>query len=1518
VTFKSFVSEFLAMLERYESRLLSWGFYGGYFDAVQAQGWLHQSNSELRERWATLESEGESMESFLELLREERLLFELPDRPGCFRTRFAEGIRLLGGLRQLFPNRPWTIAPKLVSDIRINLAPRTYPRRKIKAEECWQDLAELVDPARGKCIHECFCALAYDGTKELEFAGFQRRAFRQIFASYGTERTGGSIVSAGTGSGKTKAFYLPALLRVVDDLLTNATPFTKVIAIYPRTVLLADQLREALSEAEKLVAVLAAHGLRRLTFGALLGDTPNAIDFERTIATDNPKLIAEARHWRRQGSGFIIPFLKAPSDPRRDLIWRDADRKIGCTRLHSDASPDKPEIDADILRLTRDELQSKPPDFLFLSAEMLNRELGSSEWSRTFGVGRRDLQPRLVLLDEVHTYQGIAGAQTAWLLRRWRHWSRARRVHFVGLSATLADAPAHLAKVAGLPSAAVVEFKPSGEEMISEGIEYNVAVKGNPAGSSLLATSIQTAMLVERLLAPNHIPDSGPDEIHGNAYYGRKTFGFTDNLDTLNRWLGDMKDAERKALAKLRQPVPSDSPLQLQRKRSDGQLWEICANVGHNLGTALRVSGCSSQRPGLNAASDLVIATSSLEVGFDDPEVGAIIHHKRPSSLASFVQRKGRAGRRRSMRPWTVVVLSDYGADRFAFHNSEQLFNPEIKSLFLPVQNPYVLRQQAVYLLLEWLGLNVRLGGPFSYLRPRRISPLQRESCLKLLHGILDQGPEFHRFQQELERFFLSGSGPGPDLSLTPATLNAILWDDPRSLLLEVVPTLVRKLETDWSQADPGKSGELEDRSFNRPLPQFIPAATFGELDLSELEIRFAGVDKDIERMAVSQALYEFCPGRVSKRYSIQEIEPGYWLMPSVRLLSSDLEWGINDAFADSVLLGSVSLPDGSVIVYQPLAITLSEQSPTVTERSNAFWNWQTLIQPVGKGHPLPLRGSEVWNRAVKNTVAHLHREQSGIEVLRFAETWDFDLQLTRLKGQSRSGTGLLREADEQGSIREAVGFRLKADGLSWEITQAFLDQTPHPSEDALRGLRGHYFLDRLRTSQVFRDRVDRFSAEWIHRTSLAMLLATAIRKRTSLAGAQLLLRGARIPALRKVLDQIIPMIEEDDSPQPRAKLRDRLMGFWSDPVILEEIERLEGTLWEPIDENSIVWCKARSLSAIAQAFSASALAGCDGVSEDDLTLDLLWDGTGPASIYLTEMGSGGLGHTEVIVTSLKNAPELFPDGVRHALNFCPRDQIACAMFSFLETLMEERGEGSLSTAVAAVRGAQDFNSMEQARDGFRTELFDAGLDASRSFVVAAVSRILRPGSSPATDRIAYVLNALWRRESERLGVEISAEVFSYVCAAYRPAARRLARVLRDVSGGTEPSPGQVYRIVEQLLLEGCKHSCPECMGVVNRYSDFGIASRELASGWLGLRPQVLQIESAADWREEMRTLLKGNAVLEVAFENARTAEVMKELQTLLAEELEVESILVPVTIGGIFKRGKLWVVHLQLRGFSA
>ena len=197
-----------------------------------------------------------------------------------------------------------------------------------------------------------------------------------------------------------------------------------------------------------------------------------------------------------------------------------------------------------------------------------------------------------------------------------------------------------------------------------------------------------------------------------------------------------MIDAERnRQLAALRlHPQHRNPPVVLPRAElrqmdAGGQIWELPRRLGHDLTRPLGIGRCSSQDPGLDSDMELTVATSSLEVGFDDPNVGAVLQHKSPMSLASFVQRKGRAGRRRGTRPWTVVVLSDYGRDRWDFQQIERLFEPQIEQLRLPIANPYVLRIQAVYFMLDWLGRklgSVGRYGPFAYFQPAdepRVSP---------------------------------------------------------------------------------------------------------------------------------------------------------------------------------------------------------------------------------------------------------------------------------------------------------------------------------------------------------------------------------------------------------------------------------------------------------------------------------------------------------------------------------------------------------------------------------------------------------------------------------------------------------------------------------------------------------------------------------------------------------------------------------------------------------------------------
>ena len=78
-----------------------------------------------------------------------------------------------------------------------------------------------------------------------------------------------------------------------------------------------------------------------------------------------------------------------------------------------------------------------------------------------------------MLLDEVHTYTGINGAQVALLLRRWKHLLNSS-VTWCGLSATLEDAPRFFAELVGLKPDGVEEITPTEKELVHEGAEYQI------------------------------------------------------------------------------------------------------------------------------------------------------------------------------------------------------------------------------------------------------------------------------------------------------------------------------------------------------------------------------------------------------------------------------------------------------------------------------------------------------------------------------------------------------------------------------------------------------------------------------------------------------------------------------------------------------------------------------------------------------------------------------------------------------------------------------------------------------------------------------------------------------------------------------------------------------------------------------------------------------------------------------------------------------------------------------------
>ena len=186
---ESQVDSLLESVEQREMRSLRWGYVDGS---------LSQDEIDSLARDITGGAATDPVE-LVEWMVERCLLFESSDDGGYrYRSRFAEGVRLLTRLKQLMPGRPWMAAPDLVSDYRIDARPRRVPRRDVDI----QDAIRELESVRRWDDQRRSIAEAVIGSRRL--SGFQLRAAQAILRP--AQQDVGTVLTAGTGTGTTLAF----------------------------------------------------------------------------------------------------------------------------------------------------------------------------------------------------------------------------------------------------------------------------------------------------------------------------------------------------------------------------------------------------------------------------------------------------------------------------------------------------------------------------------------------------------------------------------------------------------------------------------------------------------------------------------------------------------------------------------------------------------------------------------------------------------------------------------------------------------------------------------------------------------------------------------------------------------------------------------------------------------------------------------------------------------------------------------------------------------------------------------------------------------------------------------------------------------------------------------------------------------------------------------------------------------------------------------------------------------------
>lgn len=1506
----------LSALETRELRSLQWGFVDGAM-----------AESELQTLIATHlgDDDPDAVDAVIIELKDRCLLFEFEGEEGeyQYRSRFAEGVRLLSRLKQLFPGRSWASAPDLVSDFRVQARPRAFPRREVPLADAIARLSALPGwtGAHLAAINALIPA-------EFRLAGFQVRATEAVLRK--DPPGGGVVVCAGTGSGKTLAFYYPALIEIAT-LVRKDEFWTKAVALYPRVELLKDQFGEAYAQARRLDALMGQRGARPIRLGTFFSLTPG----EAT-----PRALEQAK-WKKEPTGYVCPFLTCPCG--KDLLWLHEDLAAGRKRLRcAKGAGCSGEVTDQEVALTRVDLKRSPPDILFTTTESLNQRLSDVSMRRAFGISPvRQKAVRLVLLDEIHTYSGTTGAQTALVMRRWRRLLPPD-VRFIGLSATLENAPAFLSSLVGLDEERVQETSPLDGELEHKTMAYQLVLRGNPASQTqLLSTSIQASFLLARLM-DGGLQEGQPGRSKG--LIGQRTFVFTDDLDVTNRLYDMLRDAEahdifgnpdskRDPLAALR-AGDLDQP---QQRRRVGQNWEIVEQISGSLSRRLKVTRTSSQDAGVDRQSDLVVASPSLEVGFDDPTVGAVLQHKSPHDMASFLQRKGRAGRTRVMRPWMVTVLSDFGRDRLTFQEYERLFDPVLKEQWLPIRNRYILRMQAAMTLLDWLSGKLPAGmtstwvwrtlnGPSQYTGELQAQALLRDLLTRLLQGDTT-------LREDLERALRTALGVDDD------DLQSVLWEPPRSLMLDAIPTLLRRINTEW-QVHPALSPAGGPAVLDRvpgpgrfhPLPDFVPANLFSPLNVPDVTVRIPPAtvrhDEREESMGIVQAMNQLVPGRVTRRFAPERGGLYHWV--PVQLVEGEQTMSIAEYAQEleTVTMLSVEV-DGApaeVTLYRPWAmqlrkVTEKEISPT----SNATLNWQVSLVPPEEPTRLATDADARFRDLLAGGRFFLHQFRTPVTVRRFVLTAS---ARPRLPGERSDLQVEVRFVDQAGA-QAAVGFEQEVDGFCLDITLPATDAllqrlATAPSRAAWYVA---FFHHRVATDSVLVARTTYFDREWLFQVFFSALTVRAVLDQVDLAEAlRRVQQGDPHRAFAKVLDgifQVDPNAPQDDEPDEdpdadarkhRPGLRDGLLDLLTTPEIFERLVELAGQITTPDPELLGPWLVDRLTESMAEVV----LQACQRIAPRHIAPESLLVDYRPApaglpnthELWVTEATTGGLGALEAVAAAAIGTPHALFSALEAALVPGDQEVVSQGLARFID-LVET--VPAVAEAAAVVRASGDHARHAAAFANLRSVLSRHGLAVDASLAVALHQRILRQGTSADSDRLLADLLRYWTDLEERLGVTLDLRTFAYVAVSVPAFAGRITELFRTNTGEDLSPEVRVASLTGLLWAHPHEHRSR----MLQSYSPFR------RTGWtdpalvreLILSDRVTMVSYGENgWEEGLRSALETDATVRLQLRPDQEAAFQRDLVRLLAQPVTFQDLQFYPALERLERDGRHTVATLTIK----
>jgi hypothetical protein len=1067
---------------------------------------------------------------------------------------------------------------------------------------------------------------------------------------------------------------------------------------------------------------------------------------------------------------------------------------------------------------------------------------------------------------------------------------------------------------------------------------YQLVLRGNPAAQTqLLSTSIQASFLLARLLDP--VPTAGRSVGPSEGFFGNRLWIFTDDLDVTNRLFDNLRDAEgytifhgsqaqRAPLAALRADALDDRA----ERDAAGQNWRVTEKIGHHPQERILVSRTSSQDAGVSRTSNVIVATASLEVGFNDPTVGAVLQHKSPHGMAAYVQRKGRAGRSQSMRPWVVTVLSDYGRDRLTYQSYDQLFDPVLSPQKLPVRNRYILRMQAGFAVLDWLAQILATEGHLGWVWYASNGPAQDRFQSATQVRITELLTRVLEGKDRLRTLLFNHLARALQLE-SEDDLAALLWEAPRSIMLEFIPTLLRRLQSGWKlHAALGDGTDLKATGTRvQPLPDFLPATLFSALNVPEVTVVIPPATRNheerTETQGIVQAWSQLAPGRITRRYAHERGGLNHWV--PVPLQAGDFLLRVSQYAEQHEFMAMVPVPEGGegalVPCFRPWAIRLEQASDRrVSPTSSATLSWSYQVIPTGEPTSVATSFDNRWGAVMSEAAFFLHNFRSPLVMRRYALESE---AILRIPGEADELSVHTRFTTDGGEPA-AIGFEQTVDGVRVRVNLPPIERIKDLAACSpnLPAWRAAFFRDRVMQDPALSAEASWFQRDWIHQIYLSALLTLANGEGLGLAEASVRLQeGDRTAVYDEVMDSIFriaPFSEEDDqaddSQGRRLTLRERLLELLSRPIIAERLQALSASLWAPDPDSWNTWLVGR----IAETLAEATLQACHCmapryVAPDSLLVDVApWSvpesavAPIPVEIWVTEANLGGAGAMEAIAEEAISNPRRLFASLDAALAPGELEVVTSGLDTFVRLLHEDR---EVSDAVENLRRQEDHVLHQKAFRNLVMLLSRKGLTVDPSLSVALHQRLLRPGMSADSDVLVRELLAWWQDIQTRLGIAVDLRVFCYMAVIEPTFATRIEELI-SANTGLALSVAERVSTLAGILWP---RTAEQRGRSLQSYSPFRLP------GWtdptlvwdLVLTDQVQSVAFGdSNWREDLQKVLGSAGTVRLTCLREHEAELHRVLYELLAEPVDMDYLQFYLAVDQVQRDDRLTSLTLSIK----